>query len=140
MSRTRGAARLPDSAIFAQPATKRNSRGTAAAAPARRAPGTRAPGLPRRDGSPVSHQARATARKTGPGRRKPRGRRYNSPMLPKNKELDYAVQVTVAFVLVVAAIIMLAVLVNSYHLESIEIPEAEVLENIKPVDNVLYRE
>lgn len=61
-------------------------------------------------------------------------------MLPKNKELDYAVQVSVAFVLVVAAIIMLAVLVNSYHLESIEIPEAEVLENIKPVDNVLYRE
>lgn len=75
-----------------------------------------------------------------PARRAAAGSGYNRAMLPKNKELDYAVQIAVLFVLVVAAIIMIAILVNSYHLESIEIPEAEVLENLAPVGEVLYRE
>ncbi len=51
-----------------------------------------------------------------------------------------AVQAAVGFFLLIVAIILLAVLVQSYSRESMVVPEEDIQRNTAPVDRVIYRE
>ena len=60
-------------------------------------------------------------------------------MLPKNKPLDLVVQSAAGFAILILAVILLAILVNSYSREAVVVPEEEMRKNIAPIGEVIYR-